>query len=101
MKKQHIIYPLLVLFLTGGWFYWTQLRPTNIKKSCYTEAFRKNELNIDWAEGKVWHKVDYTYGWAYPDFEQNNYTSEMKVHKAKRDGIYKQCLLREGVSTSL
>jgi len=46
IKNKHLGYPLLILFLVGGWFYWFQIRPSHIKKECYTssvENARKND----------------------------------------------------------
>lgn len=97
MKNKTLYICLLVFILIGTWFYWTQLRVTNIKKRCYGEVFRVNELNSQWANGKVWLHIDNDYGWGYPDFRDNNYQGSMNKHIQNRNTLYQQCLLREGL----
>ena len=35
-KKNKLIWVVIIFIL--GWFYWFQLRPTYIRKSCYSKA---------------------------------------------------------------
>jgi hypothetical protein len=126
MKNKNFLYILVALLAVGGWFYWTQIRVSNIRKVCYSEAVRPNEYNFDWAEGKVWDYVGAfasdQNGWIYPEYydvrgtlsdaylmaktgagidEQKIITDSMEKYKSNRNDIYKQCLVKEGVSTSL
>jgi len=41
MKKTIIISSILVILILGAAFYWFQLRPTQVRKNCYTEAKEK------------------------------------------------------------
>lgn len=128
MKKTSVS-ALLLLVLIGlffAWLYWTQIRVVNIRKMCYSEAFRKNEQNFEWAEGKEWTYLaafaNGPNGWVYSDYvvaratiydaaslinkyqqydEKKVIVQTMEKVKKMRDEVYKQCLVREGVSTSL
>ena len=71
MKNKNILYLLIALILIGGWFYWFQIRPSNIRKRCYIEAFM----------GIKFH--------------------EEKETREGRNNLYKQCLVKNGISTSL
>lgn len=109
-----------------GLFYWLQIRPLNIKKNCYAEAFRSNEDNFKWAKGKIWTYLgafsNDENGWVYPDYLEvrasiNDAAKIMKTdaifnewdlilnsvakEKELRSQVYRQCLVREGISTSL
>ncbi len=92
---------------------------------CYSEAFRKNEENFDWAEGKDWTYLaafaSGPHGWVYPDYQIMRATiydaaslmkkdlydekaiivQTMEKVKKMRGEAYRQCLVREGMSTSL
>jgi len=126
MKKIFTITIFVFLFLLFvGWFYWTNIRVEKIRKVCYSEAFRQNEENFEWAEGKNWTYLaafaDGPHGWVYPDYKtaratvydavsmmkKDQYDEKAiivqtmeKVNKM-RDEVYRQCLVREGISTSL
>jgi len=39
-NKKIILQILLSLLLIAGWFYWFQIRPMNIRKSCVNEAMK-------------------------------------------------------------
>lgn len=44
MKRVNIkivVFTSLGLLIASGWFYWFQLRPINIRKSCVNEARKK------------------------------------------------------------
>lgn len=129
MKKQTVkknfLFIFLILAIVGGLFYWFQIRPLNIKNNCYSEAFRLNEDNFKWAKGKIWTYLgafsNDENGWVYPDYLEvrasiNDAARIMKrgdifdetplildslaKEKKLRNQVYKQCLVREGISTS-
>lgn len=112
--KNKIIIVLLSALLISGWFYWTQIRVQNIKKDCYqsTKLPRKNERNLEWAEGKNWglgeigdspRKPEYTlsqkydWGWVYPD---RNWGATEFTHLGDLDRqnyLYNSCLQSKGL----
>ena len=59
MKRTYIV---LLLILLGGWFYWFQWLPTQIRKKCYLGTFgvvnewigKNKEGENKWAPGKLW-----------------------------------------------
>lgn len=101
MKNNWCLYFLLVTFLICGWFYWTQIRTASIRKMCYSETFRLNEDNLEWAEGKYWDISNKGWGWVYPDLLLQERRYSLIKHKENRNASYKQCLIREGISTTL
>lgn len=82
--------PILLLLLTGGWFYWYQIRPRLIKSKCYQQNYLTNEFNYEWAEGKNWtgipNSYNRQYGWLYP---RNLIESRIKS--------YNECLILKGI----
>ena len=76
MKKKQTYYILIGLFLTVGWFYWLQWRPTQIRKKCYQETFGKvimwveenKKGNKEWAPGKKWMDNSQKGKWEEPDW---------------------------------
>jgi len=124
-NKYIILLVLVIITIFTSWFYWTKIRVERIRKACYSEAFRKNELNFEWAEGKEWKYLaafaNGPHGWVYPDYliaratiydaaklmRKDEYDEKAiiveTVDKVKkmREEVYKQCLVRQGVSTSL
>lgn len=125
MKNKNFLFIFLILVIVGSLFYWFQIRPLNIKKSCYAEAFRPNENNFKWAKGKIWDYLgafsNDENGWVYPDYLEvrasiNDAARIMKTgdvfdetplilnslakEKELRNQVYRQCLVREGILTS-
>lgn len=112
MKNKNLFYLFLILFLAGGYFYWTQIRIPNIRKGCYNNAFRPNEFNGEWAEGKIWHpgnnekdkitvfnsegKVNF--GWFYDYFPSGDIETAMTKHKENRNIVYEKCLIKNNIS---
>ena len=61
---------ILILLLAFGWFYWTELRPNDVRKKCYIDVFVSDKNNTKWSEGKVWRNLgwngrDSIWGWGY------------------------------------
>jgi hypothetical protein len=68
--RSKVPYLLLILVLVGSWFYWTQIRPNNIRKACYIDVYTFDKNNTKWFEGKVWKNLGYynggsVWGWDY------------------------------------
>ena len=120
-KVPYIIIGLLLTLLSGGWFYWTQYRPNEIRKRCYSETYRKNEFNFEYADGKNWPYLTAfasgPHGWVYPDdeieratiynaaelFKKDKYDEKAIINqtlekiKRGRDEVYQMCQQREGL----
>lgn len=80
MKKTYSLILLVVLIL-GGAFYWYELRPTSIKKECFSKANEaKNNLNSTY-NGLLQDGVNTT----EPDFD-----------KYLKDE-YEKCLMEKGI----
>lgn len=49
MKKysNNLIFGVTTLVLIMGWFYWFQLRPSNIRKKCYAYTMEKRDERIN------------------------------------------------------
>ncbi len=101
MIKSKNLLPVLLVFITGFWFYWTQIRVINIRRTCYLEVFTPKPENATWSKGKVWRILYPAYdpakgdrslysfwGWGYPPAE-TEYVN------------YKQCLIWNGVTNSM
>ncbi len=70
MKNNFLLYTLLILFLLGGLFYWTQIRTASIRKKCYLEVYALDKAKTKWAEGKSWRiigreDINDIWGWDY------------------------------------
>lgn len=46
-SRYKIFLILLILLLIGGWFYWFQIRPSNIRQKCYAYTLQKREERIN------------------------------------------------------
>ncbi len=92
-------FPYIALFLViiAFWFYWTQIRVINIRKSCYSQVFIPTAKNAKWSKGKVWtilypaydpakgNRYQYSFwGWGYPE-------TDLEA------SIYKRCLVWNGI----
>jgi len=99
VKNIHLI--IIGLLILGFWFFWTQIRPINIRRQCYSEVFTPTVKNAKWSKGKVWtilypaydpakgSRFQYSFwGWSYP--ETDSETSN-----------YKRCLIWRGSSIPL
>lgn len=59
----------IIILLLISWFYWFQLRPSEIRKNCFKEVYSEN-TNLEWAKGKEWkYYKGGKYGWLFPYWE--------------------------------
>lgn len=66
---------IVILILTGGWFYWFQFRPSKIKRSC--NSWAGNQSGYDNVKGMSSNIID--------------------LKKQKYDAIYQTCIREKGL----
>ncbi|SRR5713226_2395768 len=119
MSKQvsiTLIYTLTALIIAGGYIYFTQIRPHQVKADCWRTAYNKprtNENNFKWAPGKEWEPVTREwlsvsipenlisdpggYGWIYLDQSETvEGIHAKKLLKDSQNNIYTNCLENDG-----
>lgn len=59
MKKNNwIIIILVVVALLGGWFYWSQWRPSTIRKNCAEEIKSNAPVTLNYRYGIKHNSID-------------------------------------------
>lgn len=95
-----IVLAVVAFALLGGWFYWFQWRPSNIRMTCYRETIGRNDNWIksnsdgdkEWKPDKEWmanpqQAKNAEWGWWYPISALG---AELK---------YDKCLLSKGLKS--
>ena len=94
VKNSDMRYVTLVIlvFLTIGmlsvWFYWFQLRPANIRKSCY-------EWSVENAQEIAKYRIDIVPG--EPSEFDRNFIKEGLYKSDDQKEYYENCLHKEGL----